>query len=296
MEGEDAMKRRIKFKRTKIKQRKIKPIKKPPLKVNFKRKLGYDLNLASPQTFSEKIQWIKVYGKPERFSRYVDKYNVRQYVKERIGDQYLIPLIGVYNKVNQINWSQLPDSFVMKTTHGATWNIVVKDKAKVNWGNAKMRLRKWLGLRYYLITGESNYRNIKPRIVIEEFINDPTGDLKDYKFFCFQGEPAFIQVDGTRFTNHQRDLFDLDWNKIPVRLKYKNFIESPPKPARLAEMIQVARQLSEGLPFVRVDLYYTNDRIYFGELTFTPGNGFERFTPRSYDDLFGQYLDINRYI
>ncbi|GHH99565.1 ATP-grasp fold amidoligase family protein [Neobacillus kokaensis] len=266
------------------------------LNKKFKKIHGYDLNLENPKTFSEKIQWVKYHGKLERFSKYVDKYEVRQYVKEKIGEQYLIPLISVFDNVDQIDWNMLPESFAMKANHASGWNIIVEDKTMVNQESAKNKMRKWLQSSYYKLFSEANYRNIKPRVVIEELIKDPSGDLKDYKFFCFHGEPKFIQVDGDRFTEHKRDLFDLDWNKLPLKLKFTNFKQSPLKPAALNEMIQLARQLSEGLPFVRVDLYYTNDRIYFGELTFTPGNGLERFSPRYYDELFGNCLDINRYI
>ncbi|GHH99566.1 ATP-grasp fold amidoligase family protein [Neobacillus kokaensis] len=266
------------------------------LKAKFKRKHGYSLDLENPRTLSEKIQWIKLNGNIKRFSKYVDKFRVRNYVKEKIGEQYLIPLFGVYDNVNQIEWGKLPNSFAMKTTHGATWNLIVKDKTRINRVSAKRKLRRWLRLRYYTITGESNYRNIKPRIVIEKFIKDPTGDLKDYKFFCFHGEPKFIQVDGGRFSNHKRDFYDLDWNNIPVRLKYKHFQEPVTKPSRLNEMLTIARKLSADFAFVRVDLYYTNEQIYFGEITFTPANGFKPFRPRYYDELFGQFLDISKYI
>ncbi|GHH99564.1 ATP-grasp fold amidoligase family protein [Neobacillus kokaensis] len=266
------------------------------LKTRFKRHHHYELNLANPRTFSEKIQWTKLYGRLERFSKYADKYEVRQYVQEKIGKQYLIPFIGVYDRVDEIDWNTLPESFVMKANHAWRTNIIVKDKTKIDWKEKKLQMENWLKLNFGEKSGQPNYYNIKPRIVIEELIKDPTGDLKDYKFFCFHGEPKFIQVDGERFNGHERDLFDLNWNKLPFRLGYNNdFKDSPSKPTGLNEMIKVAQQLSSDFPFVRVDLYYTNEHIYFGELTFTPGNGLTKFRPRKYDDLYGTYLDITRY-
>jgi hypothetical protein len=266
------------------------------LKIKFKRIHGYDLNLKSPKTFSEKIQWIKLFGNLKRFSKYVDKYEVRQYVKERIGEEYLIPLIGVYDKVEQINMDNLPDSFALKATHASGWNLIVNDKTKFIWENKKKQVRKWLNSSYYQRTGEANYRNIKPRVVIEELIKDPTGDLKDYKIFCFHGEPKFIQVDGDRLKNHIRDIYDLNWDKLPVRYYYPNFDERVAKPSCLNELLNIAQKLSIGFAFVRVDLYFTNEKIFFGELTFTPENGLKPFKPNDYDGIFGQHLDLNRYV
>lgn len=266
------------------------------LKAKFKRKHGYELNLANPRTFSEKIQWIKQYGNLERFSKYVDKYEVREYVREKIGEQYLIPLIGVFDRVDEINWDILPESFVMKANHGSGWNIIVRDKAMVNQEFAKRKMRKWLRSSFYRINGESNYRNIKPRVVIEELLKDPTGDVKDYKFFCFHGGPKFIQVTGDRSSEGKRDLYDLSWNKLPVRLGSKNFKEPIAKPASLDEMLSISRKLCSEFEFVRVDLYYTNGQIFFGELTFTPMNGMTPITPFYFDKMFGEFLDITRYI
>nr|WP_263325975.1 ATP-grasp fold amidoligase family protein [Neobacillus sp. Marseille-Q6967] len=283
-------------KRTRLIKRKTKINKIFNLKAKFKRRHGYHLNLVSPRTFSEKIQWIKLYGNLQRFSKYVDKYEVREYVKSKIGEKSLIPLIGVYNNVNQINLDTLPDSFVLKATHGCKWNMLIKDKTKFNWNAKKKLVRKWLNSSYYRITGESNYQNIKPRVVIEEYIKDSSGDLKDYKIFCFNGEPRYIQVDGNRYRDHKRDIYDLNWNKLPVQYGYPNFSKPVDKPSRLNELLDTARILSADFPFVRVDLYCTNEQIFFGELTFTPTNGFKPFNPRHYDLLFGKFFDIKRYL
>ncbi|MCP8970121.1 ATP-grasp fold amidoligase family protein [Ectobacillus ponti] len=283
-----------KRKRKKIKQTEASTI--TALKKKFKRIHGYDLDLKNPKSLNEKIQWIKLYGTADRFSVYVDKYLVRQFVEERIGGHYLIPLIGVFDDVNQIRMDSLPDSFVLKANHGSSWNILVKEKRNFNWEAKKKRVRSWLQTDFGKKTGEPNYNNIQPKIIIEEFIKDPTGDLKDYKIFCFHGEPKFIQVDGNRFTSHKRDLYDLNWDRIPVQWRYPNLKEPVSKPQRLNELLDIARQLSADFAFVRVDLYYTNEQIFFGELTFTPGSGLEAFSPGSYDEVFGQLLSLSRYV
>lgn len=261
-------------------------------RILFYRTQGYRLNLKSPQTFSEKIQWIKLNVNLEELKDYVDKYNVREYVKRKIGNDYLIPLIGVFKKSDEINFSNLPESFAIKATHASGWNILVRDKSSINLQNVKNTIDLWTNSSFFEITGERNYKDILGRVVIEEFIHDPTGDLKDYKFFCFNGQPRFIQLDSDRHTEHKRDLYDLDWNKINVKYAHENLDEKAPKPVKLREMIEIATKLSEDFHFVRVDLYYTNNLVLFGELTFTPGQGFEKFSDMKIDLEFGKHLNI----
>jgi len=265
------------------------------IKYQFKRSHGYEPNFTSPKTLSEKIQWIKVYGQPERFSKYIDKYTVREFIKEKVGEDLLIPLIGVYQRTKEIDLKLLPNSFIIKTTHGSGWNIIVKDKTALDWDLVKKKIDTWLKSRYDRITGEANYKPIKGRILVEEYIEDPSGDLKDYKFFCFNGEPRYIQVDGTRFTAHKRDIYDLSWSKLPMKLFYENLSQPVAKPEKLDHMIEICRKLSQDFVFVRVDLYFTRGRIYFGELTFTPESGMVPFTPVQYDYIFGELLDLTKY-
>jgi hypothetical protein len=263
------------------------------IKNRFKRTHGYELDLKNPKTLSEKIQWMKVYGHLERFSKYVDKYAVREFVKEKAGEELSIPLIGVYKKTKEIDYKSLPNSFVMKATHASGWNIIVKDKTELDWNLTREKMDEWLKLSYYKKAGEPNYKPLKGRIIVEKYIEDSTGDLKDYKFFCFRGEPRFVQVDGDRFTGHKRDLYDLDWNKLPVKFTRENLTQPAAKPEKLYDMMEICRNLSRSFTFVRVDLYFTNGRIYFGELTFTPSNGFRPFSPVQYDTIFGEFLDLN---
>ncbi len=265
------------------------------LKPRFRKKHGYPLNLENPRTFSEKIQWIKINGHLERFSGYTDKSTVREYVREKAGEEVLIPAFGVFDRFSDIDLESLPDSFVMKATHGCGWNIFVRDKRAVDWSSVGKQMRQWLRSNYYRKRGEANYKPLKGRILIEAYLQDPSGDLKDYKFFCFAGEPRFIQVDCGRFTAHKRDVYDTDWNRLPLRIYYPNLAEPVAKPERLGEMMELCRKLSEDFAFVRVDLYDTNGRIYFGELTFSPTDGMKPFTPTEYDYLFGDLLDLSSY-
>jgi hypothetical protein len=262
---------------------------------SFERRVGYRPKLENPQTFNEKIQWLKLHGGLERYAPYVDKYEVRAFIAERAGPDCLIPLLGIYDTTRAVDWATLPESFVIKATHGSKWNIIVKSKREADWTALQKTVKRWLRTNYYHVRGEPNYRPLKGRFMIEEYLEDPTGDLKDYKFFCFNGEPMFVQVDGTRHTDHRRDVYDLDWNRLPVRLHCENLKQAAEKPARLPEMVAISRRIAADFPFVRVDLYHSREQIYFGELTFTPNNGMRRFVPLEYDYRFGALLDLRRY-
>jgi hypothetical protein len=256
---------------------------------------GYPCPLYNPQTLSEKIQWLKLNGNVEKFARYVDKYQVREFIKETIGDQFLIPLLGVYSKVAEINFEKLPEKFVLKATHGSGWNEVILDKSKHDLADLKRKCEAWLETNFYDVSGEPNYKPLSGRIIVEEYIGEEEIDLKDYKFFCFHGEPLFIQVDSERFGSHKRDLFTPKWEPLAVRLLYPKSDEQILKPTMLNEMVTIAKKLSQDFPLVRVDLYQTANKIYFGELTFTPGSGFIAYDPREYDLFFGAKLDLSRY-
>lgn len=263
---------------------------------NFKRAHGYALNLQNPKTFSEKIQWIKLYGHLECFSKYVDKYAVREFIKQRIGEQYLIHSIGIYERVEDIDYEALPNSFVMKATHGSGWNLIIKDKKMADWNCARETMRKWVASSYYKKYGEPVYKPIKGRVIIEEYLDDPSGDLKDYKIFCFSGKPKYIQVDSERFKDHKRDFYDLNWNKVPMKIAPIDYLpDLHVKPVKIEEMLELSHKLSQGFPFVRVDLYCTCGHIYFGELTFLPSAGLAPITPIEYNLLLGELIDLNSY-
>jgi hypothetical protein len=265
------------------------------LKIDFRRNFGYPLNLENPETLAEKVKWILVNGNLTRFSKFVDKYSVREFVREKIGEEYLIPLIGIYNTADDIDFDSLPGAFVMKATHGSSWNITVKDKSKLNWKHLKKRMNRWIRANYFYRHGETNYKTLKGRVMIEEYLEDPTGDLKDYKFYCKNGEPMFIQIDSNRFTDHKGDMYDSEWNRLPLKWGIENLPQPLAKPERLEEMFAISRKLASRFPFVRVDLYCPGDRIYFGELTFTPGDGEKPVSPAEYNYLLGEVIDIKHY-
>ncbi len=257
---------------------------------------GYKLNLKNPRTFLEKLQWQKYYGKIEEYSKYIDKYEVRTHVDHVIGNKYLVPLIGVYDTVNEIPFNKLPVSFVIKATHGSDWNIIIKDKNNTNWRYCCKKINKWLKTSYYKKTGEINYKNIKPRIIIEEYINEPSGNLLDYKLWCFNGKFRFIGIHGDRHIKAKATLLDADWNLLPIYYpEIPKWGQIPLRPKKLPEMIDIAEKLSAIFAFVRVDLYCVDDKIIFGELTFTPGNGFNIRFPKELDLKYGTLMPLEKY-
>lgn len=264
-------------------------------KFMFLRAHRYPLNLDNPQSLSEKIQWIKLNCKLEYLELLVDKYSVREFVKKRISEKYLIPLVGVYDRFDDIDIISLPEKFVMKATHGSGWNIIVDDKSRIDWKKAGVKMTKWLKTNYYEISAESCYKNLKGRIVIEHYLADSTGPLKDYKFYCCNGEPLGLHIDIERFGCHTYRVYDAQFNEFVKEKQNGNMPPSVLKPDKWDEMLDVCRKLSSGFSFVRVDLYYTDGNIFFGELTFTPGSGLSPFDPVRSDYYFGKYLDVRQY-
>lgn len=260
------------------------------IKINFRRHIKKKLNLKEPKSFSEKIQWIKLYEKNPLLTQYTDKVLVREHIKEVIGEEYLIPLLGVYDKAEDININLLPDEFVIQCNHDSGSTNIINDKKQLD----KKMLRFYnnrLKENFYNYTRERHYKNITPKIMITELLKEPNrNDIKDYKIYCFNGKPEYIEVVANRFTNHQCSLFDVNWKKIDTRWTYDFCDPEPKKPENLAEMLEIAEKLSKEFYFVRVDLYYVNGKIYFGELTFTPASGLEAFEKEEYDLEFGSKL------
>ena len=259
----------------------------------YRQRTGKNLDLRQPTTFNEKIQWIKFNQRDPLLTQLADKYSVRQYVRQAVGEKHLIPLLGVWDKPEDIPFDALPEAFVLKATHGCAWNILCRDRASLDIQEARRLLTHWLSLNYYEVGREWVYKNIPPRIVAEEFLLTPDGsDLKDYKFFCFHGEPRFIQVDVDRHTDHRRSFYDTDWVRMPFTVGYPQARGEVARPENLAEMIEVARAIAAPLRFARVDLYSHGGSTLFGEVTFYPGNGMELFDPPGYDLELGRLLDI----
>ncbi|KDR94658.1 TupA-like ATPgrasp [Peptoclostridium litorale DSM 5388] len=255
---------------------------------------GKKLNLEKPNTYNEKLQWLKLNDHNPKYIKLVDKYEVREYIRKEIGEEYLIPLLGVYEKFEDIDFKKLPDEFVIKSTHDSGGVVLCNSKSEFNISKAKKKINRSLNRNYYYKGREWPYKNVKPRIVCEALmIDESEKELKDYKIFCFNGEPKAIQVDYDRFTNHKRNIYDIDWNYIPMTLHYPTDPTVHIKrPSKLGEMLDIAKKLSSGFPHVRVDLYSIADKIYFGELTFIHGSGFEKFDPAEFDERFGKWMSL----
>ena len=252
------------------------------------------LNIDNPTTFNEKIQWLKLYDSTPIKTQLSDKYLVRRWIKDKIGDDYLIPLLGVYKKFEEIDFKNLPNKFVIKCNHGSGYNIIVKDKTKLKMHETKIKIDKWMKENYAFKFGfELHYRDIEPRIIIEKFMDDGTGDIRDYKFHCFDGKPKFIWIDCDRHSGHKRNLYDLNWNQLPfkVNLHYKTCPKQK-KPKLLNEMIKLSCILSKGFAYNRVDFYIINDKIYFGELTFTSSSGTEEIKPDYFEKKLSSFIKL----
>lgn len=259
----------------------------------FFQALGYRLNLTNPRTFCEKLQWLKLYDREPLYPKLVDKYLVRDYVSAKIGDQYLNELHGVFENNDAIDWNSLPHQFVLKTTHGSGKNIICHDKSKLTPGEVKQKFNHWLGQNYYTRSREWMYKNIKPRIVWENYIPwDPMLGLLDYKVYCFNGEPRYIDVHYGRFTDHKSIFYDTNWIQQPFGLIHKELELDFLKPRKLSEMLDISQKLSEGIPYCRIDLYYVDEKITFGEITFFPGGGNKDFWPMEYNYILGDMIQL----
>ena len=262
------------------------------LKKWYKRRTGQMLNLENPQTLNEKTQWLKLYDNSPLKTRLADKYLVRDWVKEQIGEEYLIPLLGVWDNFDEIDFDKLPDKFVLKANHGCAWNVIVKDKSKFDKTKAKKKFDKWMKRNYAYKAGlELQYKDIPPKIIAEQYIADKNNELNDYKALCFNGEPKFIWIDMGRAINKRTEnIYDPQWNLQPFLLTYQNSKEPVASPANLAKMIEFARKMSKDFALVRVDFYDVDGKLYFGEMTFTSASGVDKFKPAEYDLKLGQML------
>ncbi len=252
------------------------------------------LNLDNPQTFNEKLQWLKLHDRKPEYSQMVDKYEAKKYVAGIIGEEYIIPTLGIWERAEDIDFDSLPAQFVLKCTHDSGGIIICKDKSKLDLQAAKAKLAKYLKRQYFTQNREWAYKNVKPRIIAEQYMEDESGsDLMDYKIFCFDGKAKIIQVDYDRFTNHTRNLYSTNWEYIEATICYPTNPEHQiPKPEKLDEMLALAEKLSKGIPHLRIDFYYINNKIYFGELTFYHGSGMERFVPEEFGKTMGEYLKL----
>lgn len=258
------------------------------------------LHLKNPQTFSEKLQWLKLHDRKPEYTTMVDKYAVKKYVGNIIGEKYIIPTIGVWDKPEDIDWDSLPDKFVLKTTHGggSVGVVICKDKNSFNKEKAIRNLSQSLKQNIYTELREWPYKDVKKRIIAEPFMedyNDSSQDLPDFKFFCFNGNPKYCQVIKDRNTKETIDFFDMHWQHqefIGFNPYVTHAKECPKKPLNYEKMQEIARLLSKDIPFSRIDLYEINGKIYFGEITLFPASGLRLLRPYIWNKYFGDMIDI----
>ena len=266
------------------------------LKRRFKYTFHRDLDLINPKTYSEKLQWLKLNDRKDIYTKMVDKYGVKEYVSKIIGNEYIIPTLGVYDNFDEIDFNKLPDQYVIKCTHDSGGLVICKDKSKLNIDEAKKKINKCLKKNFYYAGREWPYKNVVPRIIIEKYIEDNSDkELRDYKLFCFNGkfQMMFIATNRQGSGDTYFDFFDKDFNHLPFINGHPNAPTMPHKPKHFSEMINLAEKLSKNIPEVRVDFYEANDKIYFGEMTFFHHSGFMPYEPDEWDLKIGNMLDLN---
>lgn len=269
------------------------------LTLKYYKNFGRLPNWKNPQTFSEKLQWLKLYDRKPEYTMMVDKYAVKDYVASIIGSEYVIPTLGVWDKPEDIEWEKLPNQFVLKTAHGGGSDgvVICRDKATFDKEKAIKLLNENLKTDLYVVWREWPYKNVPKRILAEQYIEPGPGmrDLPDYKWYCFNGEPRFCQLIQDRTTKETIDFFDTEW-------KHQDFIglnpaavhaaDQPPCPSNLSTQLMIARKLSNNLPFVRIDLFEVNGKTYFGEITFYPLSGMGRFNPKKWNNILGNLINL----
>lgn len=264
---------------------------KPMLKFQYFVKLKRKLALKNPKRYTEKIQWYKLYYRNEKMPVCVDKYRVREYLREKGLSDIAVKLYAAYDDAGQIRLEDLPEKFILKTSNGSGTNIICKDKNKIDEKEVRKKVAAFLNQSGASAGREWAYSYVKPKIIVEELLEDgktPDGAICDYKFLCFGGQPEYVVYDTDRFTGHKRNIYDLEWKDLHIESDCPCCEKAVPKPDNLEEMIRIAKILSEDFPAVRVDLYSVNGKVYFGELTFFPWSGYVQFTPDKFDFEVGE--------
>lgn len=265
------------------------------LKIKFYKIFKRKLDLSNPKTFNEKLQWLKLYDRKDIYTTMVDKYEVKKYVSNIIGEEYVVPILGIYDNFDEINFDELPNQFVIKCTHDSGGLVIVKDKNKFDVDSARKKINECLKKNFYYIFREWPYKNVKPRILIEEYMVDESGyELKDYKFFCFNGKVKLLFIASDRNSNKETkfDFYDENFKHLPFTNGHPNSKRNIKKPKNYDKMKELAERLSGNLPQIRVDFYNINGRIYFGELTFYHWSGFVPFTPVEWDYRLGELIKL----
>ena len=273
------------------------------LKIQFKKHVGYPLDLENPITFNEKLQWLKIYDRNPLYTRMVDKYEAKEYVANLIGEKYIIPTLGVWNHFDEIDFDALPNQFVLKCTHDSGSVVICRDKAIFDKEAARKKLELELGYNYFYGGGfEWPYKNVNPRIMAEQFIqevpvtdsNGESVDLTDYKLMCFNGKVkcSFTCTERHARTGLKVTFFDNNWERLPFTRHYLSSDKIIPRPINFEKMKELAEILAKNLPFARIDFYEIGEKVYFGEITLYPGCGFEEFSPRKWDERLGEWIDL----
>lgn len=264
------------------------------LKCKFRLAMGYKLDLKNPKSFSEKLQWLKLYDRRPEYTTMVDKVKAKEYVSSVIGKEYIIPTLGVWADPDEISFYNLPNRFVLKVNHNSgTGMYICKDKNTMDIEKVKAGLRKGLKENFYMINREWPYKDVQRRIIAEKYMEDDYGELRDYKFFCFDGvvKAMFIAKDRSKGEDAVRfDFFDADFNHLPFTNGHPNAEILPEKPKKFEEMKQLASKLSKGIPHVRIDFFEVGDKVFFGEMTFFHWGGTMPFDPVEWDYVFGQWI------
>jgi hypothetical protein len=265
------------------------------LKLLYRRVFDEELDIDNPKSFNEKLQWLKIYNRDPLYTTLVDKYAVKDYIKNKIksDDLHIIKTLGVWNSFDEIDFEKLPEQFVLKTTHDSGTVCICKERESFDFSKAKKQLTKSLKHDYYLNDREWPYKSVPRRIIAEEYMVDESGtELKDYKFFCFNGEPKLMFVATDRPIDTRFDYFDIEFNHLPFIQGFPNSDKIIERPKGWSSMVEIARKLSEGIPHVRIDLYDINGKIYFGEYTFFHNSGFVPFYPKEWDYKIGELLEL----
>ena len=265
------------------------------LKLVYRGVFGKKLDLDDPKTFNEKLQWLKLHDRNPAYHQMVDKYDAKEYVAEMIGEEYLIPTLGVWDSAEEIPFEKLPDQFVLKCTHDSGSIVICQDRAHFDETEARNKLKKAMQKSIFWFGREWPYKGLKARIIAEPYLEDHSvGELRDYKFFCFNGKVKCFKVDFDRFINHGANYYDAEGNYLEI-----GEVVCPPNPGKrillpknLNKMTELAEKLSEGYPFLRVDFYDVDGKIYFGELTLFPASGLSKFTYTGNDELLGTWLKL----
>ena len=266
------------------------------LKMLYKLKTGHELNLDYPKTYTEKIQWLKLYDRRPEYTKMQDKYAVREFIKETIGEEYLIPLLGVWDRADDIDFDALPDQFVIKCNHDCASVIICRDKSTFDKAEAKRHLQDCLQKSYYPDGREWAYRDIKPKIIAEKYMQDSNEKtLTDYKFFCFSGIARLVLVtSGPAHTPERRvDFYDIDFNSLPIKrgeMSGSGHAAAIKKPKGFDSLVQLAEKLSAGIPFVRMDFYLIEGHPFFGEVAFYPSGGMAEFKPYEWEERVGSWI------